>query len=77
MRTSVPPERLDAAGVVETYKRLSAVERDFRALKGDDLVVRPIFHWRADRVRAHLFLCLLAAYVRWHLEARLGAAPVP
>jgi len=69
VRTSVPPERLDAAGVVETYKRLSAVERDFRALKGDDLLVRPIFHWRADRVRAHLFLCLLAAYVRWHLEA--------
>ena len=69
VRTSVPAERLDAAGVVETYKRLSAVERDFRALKGDDLAVRPIFHWRADRVRAHLFLCLLAAYVRWHLEA--------
>jgi hypothetical protein len=69
VRTSVPAERLDAAAVVETYKRLSAVERDFRALKGDDLAVRPIFHWREDRVRAHLFLCLLAAYVRWHLEA--------
>lgn len=69
VRTSVGPERLDAPGVVETYKRLSAVERDFRVLKGDDLAVRPIFHWRADRVRAHLFLCLLAAYVRWHLEA--------
>jgi hypothetical protein len=68
VRTSVPAERLDAAAVVETYKRLSAVERDFRVLKGDDLAVRPIFHWRADRVRAHLFLCLLAAYVRWHLE---------
>jgi hypothetical protein len=38
-------------------------------LKGDELAIRPIFHWRADRVRAHLFLCLLAAYVRWHLEA--------
>jgi hypothetical protein len=62
-------ERLDAPGVVATYKRLSAVERDFRALKGDDLAVRPIFHWREDRVRAHLFLCFLAAYVRWHLEA--------
>jgi len=69
VRTSVGPERLDAPGVVETYKRLSAVERDFRALKGDDLAVRPIFHWRESRVRAHLFLCLLAAYVRWHLEA--------
>jgi hypothetical protein len=69
VRTSVGPERLDAPGVVETYKRLAVVERDFRALKGDDLAVRPIFHWREDRVRAHLFLCLLAAYVRWHLEA--------
>lgn len=69
VRTSVGPERLDTAAVVETYKRLSAVERDFRALKGDDLAVRPIFHWRADRVRAHLFVCFLAAYLRWHLEA--------
>ena len=69
VRTSVSAERLDSASVVETYKRLSAVERDFRALKGDDLAVRPIFHWREDRVRAHLFVCFLAAYVRWHLEA--------
>jgi hypothetical protein len=69
VRTSVPTERLDAPAVVETYKRLSAVERDFRALKGDDLLVRPVFHWREDRVRSHLFLCFLAAYVRWHLEA--------
>jgi hypothetical protein len=69
VRTSVPPERLDSAAVVATYKRLASVERDFRALKGDDLAVRPIFHWREDRVRAHLFLCFLAAYVRWHLEA--------
>jgi hypothetical protein len=69
VRTSVGAERLEAASVVETYKRLSAVERDFRALKGDDLAVRPIFHYREDRVRAHLFVCFLAAYVRWHLEA--------
>jgi len=69
VRTSVPAERLEAAAVVETYKRLAAVERDFRALKGDDLLVRPIFHHREDRVRAHLFLCFLAAYLRWHLEA--------
>ena len=68
VRTSVGPERLDSAAIVETYKRLAAVERDFRALKGDDLLVRPIFHWREDRVRSHLFLCFLAAYVRWHLE---------
>jgi len=68
VRTSVPAERLDSAAVVETYKRLSAVERDFRAFKGDDLAIRPIFHWREDRVRSHLFVCFLAAYVRWHLE---------
>ena len=74
VRTSVSSERLDAPAVVETYKRLASVERDFRALKGDDLAVRPIFHWREDRVRAHLFLCFLAAYVRWHLEA--GGAPL-
>jgi len=69
VRTSVPQARLSSSAVVETYKRLAAVERDFRMLKGDDLAVRPIFHWRADRVRGHLFLCLLAAYLRWHLEA--------
>jgi hypothetical protein len=68
VRTSVSSERLDPGAVVETYKHLSAVERDFRLLKGDELAVRPIFHRREDRVRAHLFLCLLAAYVRWHLE---------
>ena len=68
VRTSVPAERLGAGAVVETYKGLSAIERDFRMLKGD-LAVRPIFHWREDRVRAHLLVCLLAAYLRWHLEA--------
>jgi hypothetical protein len=68
IRTSVGPERLDAPGVVLAYKRLSQVERDFRALKTSGLQVRPIHHWREDRVRGHLFLCLLAAYVRWHLE---------
>jgi hypothetical protein len=68
IRTSLPPERLDAREVVLAYKRLSEVERDFRMLKGDDLEVRPIHHWREERVRGHLFLCLIAAYVRWHLE---------
>ncbi len=67
VRTSVSGERLDAGAAVETYKRLSAVERDFRAMKGE-LDVRPIFHHLDERVRGHLFLCLLAAYVRWHLE---------
>ena len=68
IRTSLGPERLDGPGVVLAYKRLSAVERDFRALKTSHLEVRPVHHYREDRVRGHLFLCLLAAYVRWHLE---------
>lgn len=68
IRTSVAAERLDAPGVVLAYKRLAAVERDFRAFKTSELEVRPIHHWREDRVRGHLFLCLLAAYGRWHLE---------
>jgi hypothetical protein len=69
IRTSVRAGDLDAPAVVETYERLAHVERDFRVWKGDALAVRPVFHWREDRVRAHLFLCLLAAHVRWHLEA--------
>jgi hypothetical protein len=68
IRTSVGPDRLATPDVVLAYKRLSGVERDFRMLKTSDLEVRPVRHWREDRVRAHLFLCLLAAYVRWHLE---------
>ena len=68
IRTSVAAGELDASGVVLAYKRLAGVERDFRAFKTSELQVRPIHHWREDRVRAHLFLCLLAAYVRWHLE---------
>ncbi|HZL06365.1 MAG TPA: hypothetical protein VFE45_13280, partial [Coriobacteriia bacterium] len=58
--------------VVETYKRLAVIERASRGLKSVELAVRPIFHYREDRVRAHLFLCFLAYYVRWHLDA--GAA---
>jgi hypothetical protein len=69
VRTSVAAERLDAAAAVETYKSLSGVERAFRGMKSVELSVRPIFHYREDRVRAHLFLCFLAYYVRWHLEA--------
>ena len=67
LRTSVPAARLDAAETVRSYKRLSQVERAFRALKTVDLKVRPIYHRLEDRVRAHIFLCLLAYYVEWHL----------
>ena len=68
LRTSVPAGRLDDVGVVRAYKRLSRVERAFRGLKAVDLQVRPIHHHTEPRVRAHIFLCLLAYYVRWHLE---------
>jgi hypothetical protein len=68
IRTSVAPDDLDASAVVLAYKRLAGVERDFRVFKTSELEVRPIHHYREDRVRGHLFLCLLAAYLRWHLE---------
>ena len=68
IRTSVRAEAMDAATCVRNYKALSHVERAFRTLKGVDLKVRPIHHRTADRVRAHLFLCLLAYYVEWHMR---------
>ena len=68
IRTSVPPERLDAACCVRHYKSLSQVERAFRSMKTVDLKVRPIHHRLSDRVRAHIFLCMLAYYVEWHLK---------
>jgi transposase len=69
IRTSVPAARLDAADTVRTYKRLSDVERAFRSLKTIDLRVRPIRHRLAARVRSHIFLCVLAYYVEWHMRA--------
>ena len=68
IRTSEPAERLMAADGVRSYKRLALVEQAFRSLKGIDLLVRPIHHRTADRVRAYILLCLLAYYVEWHLR---------
>ena len=68
IRTSVPPERLAAADAVRHYKQLSDVERAFRSLKTIDLKVRPIRHRLEARVRAHIFLCMLAYYVEWHMR---------
>jgi hypothetical protein len=68
LRTSVAASRLDAPSVVRSYKLLTQVERAFRAFKAVDLAVRPIHHYTEGRVRAHIFLCLLAYYVQWHLE---------
>jgi transposase len=68
IRTSEPTARLAAADGVRSYKRLALVEQAFRCLKGIDLLVRPIHHRTAERVRAHILLCLLAYYVEWHLR---------
>lgn len=70
IRTSVPREVLSSEEAVRYYKRLSVVERAFRSLKTVDLKVRPIHHRLGDRVRAHVFLCMLAYYVEWHMRAR-------
>lgn len=72
IRTSMPAEHLDAAEAVEAYKDLSRVERAFRSLKSVDLEIRPIRHWTADRVRAHVLLCMLAYHVEWHLRQALA-----
>jgi transposase len=68
LRTSEPAERLSAEDTVRSYKSLAEVERAFRCLKGIDLLVRPIRHRTEERVPAHIFLCLLAYYVEWHLR---------
>jgi transposase len=67
IRTAVPRERMDSDDVVRNYKKLSQVEQAFRSMKTVDLEVRPIYHRLADRVRAHLLLCMLAYYVKWHM----------
>lgn len=72
LRTTIGAEALDAPGVVTAYKNLAHVERDFRTIKVDDLDLRPIYHRLADRVRAHVFICMLAAYLVWHLRRTLA-----
>ena len=72
VRTSLPPNQIGAGEVVGVYKSLAEVEADFRCWKATDLQLRPIYHWTADRVRAHIALCLLAGYLTWHLRAALA-----
>ena len=67
-----PPTELDAPATVTAYKNLARVERDFRSLKADDLDLRPIHHWLEDRVRGHVLICMLAAYLTWHLRKALA-----
>jgi transposase len=68
IRTSLPAAQMSADETVRSYKALSDVERAFRSLKTITLKVRPIHHWLADRVRSHIFLCMLAYYVEWHMR---------
>jgi len=74
VRTNVPAAAMSASQAVDTYKGLSEVEQAFRSLKSVDLKIRPIHHRLADRVKAHVLLCMLAWYVEWHLRKQL--APV-
>jgi hypothetical protein len=72
VRTGLPESALNEAGTVTAYKALAQVERAFRSLKTLDLHIRPLYHWLEPRVRAHVFLCMLAYYLEWHMRARLA-----
>jgi len=72
VRTSVPNSEIGAEATVAAYKGLSVVERAFRTMKGVDLQVRPIHHWLAERVKAHVLLCMLAYYVEFHMRKALA-----
>src|SRR5260370_31813950 len=72
VRTSLPATALDDAATVKSYKSLSLVEHAIRSIKTVDLHIRPIYHWLADRVRAHVFLCMLGYYIEWHMRQRLA-----
>ncbi|MFQ5601297.1 MAG: IS1634 family transposase [Candidatus Krumholzibacteriia bacterium] len=73
VRTSLGEEDISAEEAVKTYKGLAVVERAFRSYKTVDLEVRPIFHYNSERVRAHIFLCMLAYYVEWHMRKALAS----
>ena len=72
IRTNLAREQMDAEQTVAAYKGLSVAERAFRSCKSVDLKVRPIYHHLEDRVRAHVFLCMLAYYVEWHMRQKLA-----
>jgi hypothetical protein len=72
LRTSLAAEEADAVATVGIYKSLAHVERAFRSIKSIDLEVRPVFHWTAPRVRAHVLLCMLAYYLQWHMRQPLA-----
>jgi hypothetical protein len=72
IRTGLSDEKLDQVGVIRAYKNLAHIERDFRCIKSDDLALRPVRHYTADRVKAHIFICMLASYLTWHLRKALA-----
>jgi hypothetical protein len=72
LRTNVPAEVINTADTVRAYKSLARVERAFRSFKTTDLDIRPIFHWVSPRVLAHVFLCMLAYYLEWHMRQALA-----
>ena len=72
IRSNLPQEAMSAEQLVASYKSLAQVERAFRSLKSVDMQIRPVHHWREPRVRAHLFLCMLAYHVEWHMRQRLA-----
>ncbi len=72
LRTNLTAVQSDAGDTVPAYKRLAGVEPAFRAMKTVDLELRPVFHWTAPRVRAHVLLCMLAYYLEWHMRQKLA-----
>jgi len=73
VRSSVDQKLMNSEQLVETYKSLAKVERAFRCLKTVDLSLRPIYHRNDDRIRSHVFICMLAYYVEWHMREKLRA----
>ncbi|MBV8573515.1 MAG: IS1634 family transposase, partial [Acetobacteraceae bacterium] len=72
LRTNLPATQADAAATVRAYKSLAGVEHAFRSMKTVDLELRPVFHWTAPRVRAHVLLCMLAYYLQWQMRQNLA-----
>jgi hypothetical protein len=73
LRTNVPAEVINTADTVRAYKSLARVERAFRCIKATDFDIRPIYHYVSPRVRAHVFLCMLAYYLEWHMRQALAS----
>jgi hypothetical protein len=72
IRSTIPAEKAEAPELVQIYKNLKHVERDFKTIKVDDLDVRPIYHFRTRRVESHMLICMLASYLTWHLRKTLS-----